>query len=148
MATNRLTTVHTGEHRARTWVTLDLVGHQHADVVLLCHERDLLQELGKVGLTLAEFAASLIVDSEAGHDAVDNEQSILAGAEGFRAEVEKLALVLAIDGSGVGDVVVRLVWVHTEAFGNLCNSVIVRLLVYVFVELWPTSPVGMCLRYL
>ena len=57
-------------------------------------------------LSLTQLASTTIVDSELCHDAVDNEESIVAGGELLDQAEDNVMLVLTVEGSHGDDVVV------------------------------------------
>jgi hypothetical protein len=65
----------------------------------------LRKELVELLLALVQLTTASIVDSEQGHDTVDDEKSILVSNEELGDLVQELHLVLRIDGSSVCDVV-------------------------------------------
>lgn len=64
----------------------------------------------------------MVVDTEQVDDAVDHEETVLAGDEVLHQSEEKVMLKLAVAGSRDGDVVVRHLRVDTEALGDLCDT--------------------------
>lgn len=50
--------------------------HENADVELLGHVSELRQELVEFLLTIGKLAAAAVVNAEAGHDAVDDEETV------------------------------------------------------------------------
>lgn len=56
-------------------------------------------------LTLVELTTASIVNTEQCHDAVDDEQTVLVTDEELGDLVQKLHLMLRVDGTGVSDVV-------------------------------------------
>jgi len=52
------------------------VYHQNADVKFLGHVCELRQELVKFLLSIGKLATAAVVDAEAGHDAVDDEETV------------------------------------------------------------------------
>jgi len=67
--------------------------------------RQLREELVELLLALVEFTTTCIIDTKQGHDAVDDEQSVLIADEEFGDFVEKLHLMLGVDSAGIGDVI-------------------------------------------
>lgn len=80
-------------------------------------------------LPLAQFAATAVVDAEAGHDAVDDEEAVFVRGEAGREEVQELVLMLngvsvssehlsdkivylAVLGSSIGDVLLSLIGIN------------------------------------
>jgi hypothetical protein len=65
----------------------------------------LRQELVELLLALVQLTTASIVDTKQGHDAVDDEKSVFISDEELGDFVQELHLVLRIDGSSVGYVV-------------------------------------------
>ena len=57
-------------------------------------------------LTLTQLTATTVVDSELGHDTVDNEEAVITGGELFDQAEDNVVLMLAVEGSHGDDVVV------------------------------------------
>lgn len=62
------------------------------------------QKLIQLLLSLIQFSTADIVDAEQSHDAVDDEEAVFIADEELGDLVEELELVLRVDGSGVGDI--------------------------------------------
>jgi hypothetical protein len=75
--------------------------------------RQLRKELVELLLTLVQLTAASIVDAKQGHDTVDDEETVLVANEELGDLVQELHLMLRIDGTSVGDVV-------------LCYKVLIR----------------------
>ena len=58
------------------------------------HMGQLGQELVQLLLTICKFASTAVVDSEAVHDAVDDEETVLIRGERLGEGIEELELVL------------------------------------------------------
>jgi hypothetical protein len=67
--------------------------------------RKLRQELIELLLTLVELTTASIVDAEQCHDAIDDKQTVFVADEELGDLVQKLHLMLRVDGTGVCDVV-------------------------------------------
>lgn len=67
--------------------------------------REFGQELIELLLALVELATASVVDAEECHDAVDDEQTVFVADEEFGYLVQKLHLMLRVDGTGVCDIV-------------------------------------------
>jgi hypothetical protein len=67
--------------------------------------RQLGQELIELLLALIEFTTTGVVDAEKRHDTVDDEKAVLVPDEELCDLVQQLHLMLRVDGSSVGDVV-------------------------------------------
>ena len=55
--------------------------HEHTDIELLGHMSKLGQELIEFLLTIGKLTAAAVVDSKAGHDAVDDEKAVFIAGE-------------------------------------------------------------------
>ena len=67
--------------------------------------RQLREELVEFLLTLVQLSPTSVVHSEEGHDAVDDQQTILVAYKILGDFVEKLHLMFGVDSASVGDVV-------------------------------------------
>jgi hypothetical protein len=99
--------------------------------------RQLRKELVELLLALVQFTTASVVDSEQGHNTVNDEKSVFVTNEELGNLVQELHLVLRVDGSSVGDVVLSYIllvwcsrhnartltglWVNTESLSNLRN---------------------------
>ena len=68
--------------------------HQDANVELLGHVRQLRQVLIQFLLSVRQLAAAAVVDAEAGHDAVDDQETVFVTGEGGGERIEEFELVL------------------------------------------------------
>ena len=57
--------------------------------------RQLAQELIQLLLAIGQFAAAAVIDAEAGHDAVDDEEAVVVCGEVGGEGVEEFELVLS-----------------------------------------------------
>ena len=57
----------------------------------MCQSRE---ELVELLLALGQLATAAVVDTEAVHDAVDDQEPVLIGSKGLRKCIEKVHLVL------------------------------------------------------
>jgi len=73
-------------------------------------------------LALAQLTSTTVVDSELGHDTVDNEKTVVAGSELLDQAEDNVVLMLAVEGSYGDDVVVRKVGVDAETFGDVADA--------------------------
>jgi hypothetical protein len=88
-------------------------------------------------LTLIQFSSTSVVNSKEGHDAVDNKETVLIPDEELGNLVQKLHLMLGVDSTSVGDVVLRYaplvrystgtgtrtcLWIDPKSLSNLSNS--------------------------
>jgi len=69
--------------------------------------RQLRQELIELLLALVQLASASVIDSEQGHDAVDDEETVLIADEELGDLVEELHLMLRVDGASICDIVLR-----------------------------------------
>lgn len=53
-----------------------LACHENADIEFLGHVSELRQELVEFLLTIGKLATAAVVNAEAGHDAVDDEETV------------------------------------------------------------------------
>jgi hypothetical protein len=67
--------------------------------------RQLGEELVELLLTFVQLSSASVVNSEEGHDTVDDQQTILVAHEILGNFVEKLHLMFGVDSTSVGDVV-------------------------------------------
>lgn len=74
---------------------LQRVIHTFSDV------RQLREELIELLLTLVELTPAHEVDTKQGHDAVDNQETVFVTDEEFSNLVEKLHLMLRVDGTSI-----------------------------------------------
>ena len=81
--------------------------------------RQLREELVEFLLTLIQLSTSHVVHPEQCHDAVDDQETVLVADEEFSNLVEELKLVLRVDSSSIGDVVLGCLRIHTEALCDL-----------------------------
>jgi hypothetical protein len=58
-------------------------------------------------LTFIQLSSTSVVNSKEGHDAVDDEETVLVPDEELGNLVQKLHLMLGVDSTSVGDVVLR-----------------------------------------
>lgn len=65
----------------------------------------LRKKLVKLLLALIQFATASIVDTEEGHNAVDDKETVFVANKELGDLVQKLHLMFRIDGAGVGDVI-------------------------------------------
>ena len=108
MSTDRLTAIGTSKEGAGAGVRLDLIRlpqsrqllarafsdpprmlgracrqyHQNANVELFGHVRQLGQELVQFLLSVRQLATAAVVNAEAGHDAVDYQETVFVAGEG------------------------------------------------------------------
>lgn len=68
--------------------------HENADVEFLGHVSELRQELVEFLLAIGKLAAAAVVHAEAGHDAVDDEETVFVARELRGEGVEELQLML------------------------------------------------------
>jgi hypothetical protein len=121
VTTDGLAAICTSEESACSGIALDLVGQEHGDVELcitlvvpyveriswhtFSDVRQLREKLVELLLTLVELTTTGVVDTEESHDAVDDEEAILVADEELCDFVQELHLVLRVDSTSVGDVV-------------------------------------------
>jgi hypothetical protein len=126
---NRLATISASEKRTGSWITLHLVGQENGNVELcvvlaMSNIKDLLpstfsdvrqlgQELIEFLLAFVQLTTTGVVNSEERHDAVDDEEAILVANEELSDLVQELHLVLRVDGTSVGDVVLSCAMLTT-----------------------------------
>ena len=125
VAADRLATVCTCEESAGSGIALHLVRHKDSDIefwkcvsvhsaprlieenpvgLTFGNVRQFRQKLIELLLTLIELTATDVVDTEQGHDAVDDEETVLVVHEILGNLVEKLHLMLRIDRTSISDV--------------------------------------------
>jgi hypothetical protein len=119
---NRFATICAGEESTRTWIALHLVGQENSDIEFwdtsmrrgdigpyirhtFSDMRQLRKKLVELLLALVQFTTASVVDSEQGHDAVNDEKSVFVTNEELGDLVQELHLVLGVDSPSVGDVV-------------------------------------------
>lgn len=78
VTTDRFASVGACEQSAGSRVRLHLVDDQDRDVELFSHLTELAQMLAKLALALVQLSTAMVVVSEVSHDAVDDEESVLA----------------------------------------------------------------------
>lgn len=122
MATNRLPTISTSKECARSRITLNLVGHEDSNVELLSDVVESCQELSKLLLSLGKLSSSGIVNSEACHDTVDDQESEVTRNELLRQLFEKIQLMFTVIATSVRDVLERRLGVETKAFCDLSDT--------------------------
>lgn len=122
MTTNRLPTIGTSEECARSRIALNLVGHEDSNVELLSDVVESGQELSKLLLSLRKLSSSSVVNSEACHDAVDDQESEVTRHELLRQFFEKIQLMFAIIATSVRDVLERRLGVETKALCDLRDT--------------------------
>lgn len=120
VTTDGLATVSTSEEGAGSRITLDLICQQDGDIefcVWSVHAkysgdcrtfgdmRQLREKLIELLLTLIEFTTTGVVDAKQRHDTVDDEKAVLVPDEELCDLVQQLHLMLRVDGTSVGDVV-------------------------------------------
>lgn len=118
---NRLATIRSSKEGAGSRVTLDLVRHKDSDVEL-CQGlvrprrklniestfgdmRQLGEELVELLLALIQLTTTSVVNAEECHDAVDDKKAILVTDKEFGDLVQELHLVLRVDSTRIGDIV-------------------------------------------
>lgn len=106
MTTNWLASIGACEESAGAGVGLDLVDDQDGDVELLRHLTELAEMLAKLALTFIQLAAAMEIVAEVGHDAVDDEKTVLPSREGLGQTTELIMLVFAVLCTNVEDVLV------------------------------------------
>src|SRR5271170_624911 len=82
----------------------------------------LRQELIQFSLSIGQLPSPLVVNTETGHDAVDDQQHKFPTCKLPCERIQQLVLVLAVECSGIEDVLKRSVRIDVKAFSNLCNS--------------------------
>ena len=100
----------------------DLVRHDDGDLEGLGELLELAEVRVQRLLALRELAAARELRAEVRHDAVDDDEAVLALArlrELARGVLEALALLLEVRGPGGGDVVEALVRVDARGLGDL-----------------------------
>lgn len=93
-----------------------------ACLLTFSHVSQLHQKLIQFLLPIGQFTAATEVHTKAIHDTVDNQQPILAAGKLLGEVIQQLELVLAVERSGVCDVLLGSVWVHAEPLCNLDNA--------------------------
>jgi len=73
-------------------------------------------------LALAQLTSTTVVDSELGHDTVDNEEAVVTGGELLDQAEDDVVLMLTVEGSYGDDVVVGKVGVDAETFGDVTDA--------------------------
>lgn len=112
----------TSEQRRSTRITLHLVRHESHQVELFSHLGQLAEELTELLLTLAELTTADVVDAEEGHQAVDDEEAVLAGGELLGEVGEAFGLALAVGNTALDDVFVGCLGLDAEALGDLDDA--------------------------
>ena len=119
------------------WVT----DHENADIELFSHVGEAREELAQFLLAFTQLAAPRVINTEAGHDRIDDEQPVVVGLKTGCQRIEELQLLLeigqpttaskwhrpkekafdawivtylAVLGSSVGNILLCLFWVHCE----------------------------------
>jgi hypothetical protein len=98
-------------------------------------------------LSLVQFSSTSVVNSKEGHDAVDNEETVLIPDEELGNLVQKLHLMLGVDSTSVGDVVLRyapLVRCSTGADIRTCLRIDPKSLSNLSNSLWPEGTFRVC----
>lgn len=96
--------------------------HQDTDVKLLSQATKSLQKLAESLLTIRQFSTTAVICAEESHDRVNDEKTILSGAEVECKDIQQLHLVLTVESAADTDVVAGLLWVDSEALSDLDNS--------------------------
>ena len=98
MSTNRLPAICASEESVRTWIGLDLIClrkilrynderplgltyHEDTEVEFLCHMGQLREELVQFLLTFCQLSSSTVVNTEAVHYAIDDEEAVFVASE-------------------------------------------------------------------
>lgn len=71
--------------------------------------RQLRKKLIQLLLALIQLTAASVVDSKEGHDAIDDEETILISHEELSNLVQELHLMLGVDSTSVSDIVLGFV---------------------------------------
>ena len=67
----------------------------------------LRKKLVKLLLALIQFTTASIVDTEEGHNAVDNKKTVFVANKEFGDLIQKLHLMFRIDSAGISNVILR-----------------------------------------
>jgi len=81
----------------------------------------LRQELIQFSLSIGQLPSSLVVNTETGHDAVDDKQHKFPTRKLPYERVQRVVLMLVVECSGIEGVLKRSVRTDAKAFSNLCN---------------------------
>jgi hypothetical protein len=86
------------------------------------HMRQFHQELIQLLLSLGKLTTPTVINPKTIHDTVNDQQPIITGRKFATEQIEQFKLMLAVQGTGIRNVLLRGVRVHTEAFGDLGDS--------------------------
>jgi len=92
-----------------------VTNHQHGNVELFCHMAQLRQEQIQFSLSMGQLPSPLVVNTETGHDAVDDQQHKITTCKLPRERIQQLVLVLAVECPGIEDVLKRSVRIDTKS---------------------------------
>ncbi|KAL5358940.1 hypothetical protein BJX96DRAFT_52298 [Aspergillus floccosus] len=84
--------------------------------------RKLHQKLIQLLLPIRQLAAAAVVHPEAIHDAIDDQETVLAARKLPTQRVQQLQLMFAVERAGIGDILLRRVWIHAEPFRDLGDA--------------------------
>jgi hypothetical protein len=84
--------------------------------------RQLHQKLIQFLLSLRQLTPSTVVNPEAIHNTVNDQETIITPGKLATERIEQFKLMLAIQGTRVGDILLCGVGVDAEAFGDLSDS--------------------------
>ena len=80
------------------------------------------QELIQLLLTISKLSASTIVDPEAIHDAINDQQPVFPTSELFTESIQQLQLVFAIKCSRISNVLLSSISIDTKPLRNLSDA--------------------------
>lgn len=80
------------------------------------------QKLIQLLLTIRQFPTSTIINPKTVHDAINNKQPILATHKCLRKRIQQLELVLAVQRTRIGNILLRGIGIKSEPFCDLSNA--------------------------
>lgn len=86
-----------------------LIDDKDRDVELFRHLAQFAEMLAKLALSLVQFSATVEVIAEMRHDAVDDQETVLARGKWLGKTAQLLVLILAVLGTDIEDVLVRCI---------------------------------------
>lgn len=100
--------------------SVDVLGHEDADVEFLCEVGQLAKVDVEFLLALVQFSTALIVAAEEVENAVDDQQPILPSDKQLSQSTERFLLIFAVVRAMNDDIFVRRFWVDWKMLA--CRS--------------------------
>lgn len=86
------------------------------------HMRQFDQKLVQLLLAFGELSTAAVIHAKAVHDAVDDQEPVIATGEFLRKRIEQFELMLAVECASVGNVLLSRLRVNTETFRYLGDT--------------------------